>query len=731
MNGLPKGDAKLAAFVTALAERELNRQRIVHGDWFMNLAFGAGKHWVSYNSETGVVSEMPRIKVWQVRIVLNNFPRLQWAIAAQLIRNRPQPQAVPMSSSEGDRMAARGWQHYFDFVWESQQVRRLLRDEMIPWTFYAGVGWLRVTWNADAGPVRTLALPRDPSPEDEPEDVEEPDENAGKTPEGDDIAEMLGVTEPLLPPEPEVEDQDIPAGEIEFSAPSPFNVFMDPSAVNIRAAKWVLELSWVSRKAAEETYHKKLVGGGAVSGSTYTTRIMQGLMKFSTWLAPIVTSSASGSIQKGVGLTEGDELEDMILLHELWVRPSRQFPKGRYVVVAGDQTVRKGDNPYGGELPYVRLTGDPQPGSPYSGSVASQIRPIQMAVNRLVSQQIQQINLNGKPQWLLPKQAQVDLADVNDRAGGIIPYNGAMGFKPERLPAPYLGSFWSEEINFLLQQMDEISGLRKASRGLNPEGVRSAAALTALQDADEEGRAPLQERFQDAMTDAFRLVMKISKQYISEDRLVRVVGTDGNATVTEFRRSDVERCYDVRVAVDSGLPKSPSGRLAAVLGMIEKGLLNPMADPKDKRLALRMLEFGELSAVLDGDEAPERERIHAQNLALLDGSPPVAVKSYDRHEEHAEGHARFMRSREAQVQFANDPEAEARCQAHLDKHLDWLQVGGQPEVPTSPETLGGGESASPSSPADAGVPGMAGGGVPASPMGGSMGLDLTGGMPQL
>jgi hypothetical protein len=375
------------------------------------------------------------------------------------------------------------------------------------------------------------------------------------------------------------------------------------------------------------------------------------------------------------------------LLKELWVAPNQEHPQGRYVVVANDQVLDDRDNPYG-RIPYCFCTWSPRPGSIYSDGLIPALCDIQREMNIAFSRQSSLLQVHSNPPWLVHQRSKVDPAAFTDRPGQIVIHDTPAGVAPpSRQPPPLVTTNYEHWIAQLEAQMQEVAGLRGASRGVNPEGVRSGTMLSLLINANAAGRRPVIARYREFLQDLAHLLMQITRRYVKEDRLVSVIGNDGTALVQEFTRQDIEHGFDVRVSVGDGLPDDPMARAEFVMGLARSGLYN--LTEEETRVKLRkMIEFGNLADAYDED-TQERYRIHGENLRML-GGQEAPVKPYDLHKMHADGVARFMRTYEAQQAFEQNPQLEQIFQRHLDTHLDWLAAG-QAQVPLMPNMTAPGQ----------------------------------------
>lgn len=657
-------EKRAVEFVNDLFKRELTRQATWHPRWYRNLSMVKGQQWLWWNRDTNQILELPRREAWHIRLTINRLRGIIWRVIAQVTRNDPRFVAVPVDGSERNRLAAQAWQDYLTYIWEQNKVRRLLRDRVLPWASIVGRGWLKVCWDPDAGNEREYRVPR------------HPDANEQAV----ELADLLqGGAENF-------DVERLRDGEVRFEAPSPFNILLDPAAESFDKARWLMEIQFCHVQEVEDTYGLKRgvlkpdLGDSSVP--SYALRVLTGMKELAGAVASVVGTATDPdtAFLKAVGLYEGDDLESMVAVKHLWVAPTRDAPEGKYIIVANERALNPGTgkdrfrNPYG-RIPFVPFDCFPGLGSTVPQGLIDDLYPLQTALNRTFSNHLAVRNLHRGPQWLVPRRTMVDRNAFNDRPTQIIPYEAAPNIPaPKRIDPPTMSFDHRADVASIMEQMEEVASLRPASRGLNPAGTRSNSALETMQAADEEGRAPMKERYHDGLTDTAGLVANVVKRFVREPRLM-LIHQGSQVRMGLFSQADVEGCTDVRLSGEPGLPRTLMGRLRFIMGMAEAGLLS-VADPSQRSLAFRLLGSADLQGFFDQGEGTERERIFLENQLLLRGMQ-VKAKPYDNHVLHADEHVRFMRSPEAQLAFQQNPELEQGFQQHLNPHIN-VQEGTMP-----------------------------------------------------
>lgn len=670
----------LASEINSLYHTELERCRRDQPRWYEALAFLSGNQWVFFNERLGILDEMPMSQKerGKARITVNKIRPITERILAQVTQTRIMWRTVPTTSSEAGRMAARGWERWLTYQWQNKGLDKAVRDELMLWALCTGTGWLRTLWNPKGGKMKQVRGPVEPDGT-ETSDTEEPSEAE------DFLSLLTGESEGAEEEgEPKLRTEEIPEGDIEFSVRSNFNVFIDPRATRWEEVTWLLEASFQSVQELKELYPDladQIVSDVGSSTPNYSKRVLQKMSR--TFSVDSVTGrTADGRYMQGTGVYAGNAIKDLVLVKEFWTQPTREYPQGRYVMVVGSTVLRAEDNPYG-RIPYVPFNWFPTPGSLKTEGLIPSLTPLQKQLNMSYSQLLTNVKIHGNPPWLIHELSRVDLNGITDRSGAIILHNTKPGYQPPtRLPVPDVTSQLINTIRMIEQQLAELSGLAQANNGINPEGSRSGSMLQVLIRANNEIRRPAIARFRESLTAVGKLVMEITRRYVKEDRLIPVIGRNGEIVVTEFTTRDIENGLDVFIVAGDGYPDDPVARADYLLGLLNTGLFDKQ-DRKVRKLFVEALEFGDIQSIYDDGETDERVRIHDENYKLLHGEQ-VKVKSYDLHMEHAELHAKSMRTPEAQTIFLSNPEIEVTAQAHLDEHLDFLSAGSDTKASPAP-----------------------------------------------
>lgn len=323
-----------------------------------------------------------------------------------------------------------------------------------------------------------------------------------------------------------------------------------------------------------------------------------------------------------------------------------KYPNGRKIVIAGGVLCESGDNPYeDGLFPYARLVNYILPREFWGMSEVEQLQSPQKIFNKLVSYALDVLTLMGNPIWMVPTGSGVDTDNLFNRPGLIVEYDTQQsGEKPTRQEGVQLQPYVLQLIDRMAQWFDSISGANEVTRGVRPEGITAASAITSLQEA-----AQTRIRQKSRNVDAFlqsggQLYKNRVFQFYSVPRIVRMTN-DQNAT--QFFKFHVEkipmpdgttqRKATIRPMVD-GSESLDNAREYMIRGdfdvKVSTGSNLPFAKAEKANLAFKLKEQGAIDELelLKAVEYPNAEAVwervvqRQQQMAMAQAQADAASK---------------------------------------------------------------------------------------------------------
>lgn len=336
-----------------------------------------------------------------------------------------------------------------------------------------------------------------------------------------------------------------------------------------------------------------------------------------------------------------------------------KYPNGRKICVANNVLLSDGDIPYDcadqtQKIPLAKLTNYILPREFWGMSEVEQLESPQKIFNKLVSFALDVLTLMGNPIWVVPNAAGVDTDNLFNKPGLIVEYDGPQA--PVRQEGVQLQPYVLQLIDRMSNWFDGISGANDVTRGVRPEGITAASAISSLQEAAQT-RLRLKSRNIDAALQRtgqlyknrvfqfytapqiFRLTnnqnaQKYFKFYIENESL-----PDGTVQRKAVVRNYIERPdgslaedlqakeyvirgdFDVKVSTGSSLPFAKTEKANLAFKLAEMGALDAPA-------VMEAVDYPNWQSVWNGVEQRRMEK--AQKEAQLQqqqsqASPPNAA----------------------------------------------------------------------------------------------------------
>jgi len=627
--------AEVASLVQDLVQQSRAVRRWEEGNWFIDTKYLLGDQWVTWDPRSLSLNVRAK-KPWRIRQTINHLRPAVEIILNVITSNKPKLQCVPGSTEPSDRQSARACDKLLQYLWKSQEMDELL-DEALMWMLVSGRGFLRVSWNPDAG-----------------KDVIVPD--------FDQLTEEM-MLQNIQPPMKEVRTGDIATDVI-----PPFNMHVDPSATSIRKARW----------CGDETYMH--VDEAKVRWPEHADDIHPdgGNDVYYSYIRRLLFINDSKATTK--------DIQDTVTIRTLYIRDGKDIRK---IVTAGATVLEDVPSPFGELFPYVDLLCFRNPGSYWGQGLVNLARNAQTSFNRSRSSFMEMMNKTGNPQWLVAKGSGVKREDLTDEPGGVIYYN-PIGVAPvQQIPGAQPPPGWQQLMGLDLGDMRDQMGILDVLRGDNPPGVRSGRSLAYLVEQNLGRHGPMIRRFERSVQDLGRLWLAIAQKFYAEDRLLAVAGEDSGVDIFKLKQADLHTPQDVVINVGSALPESKVQRQDFILSLWQQGLLVDDMRMPDPGKAMELLEFANERDVYDSGDS-DKQWAMEENERMARGEP-LMPELHDNHPAHAKIHVAFMRtSRYRRL----PPEIKQIFRQHLDAHIQVMQqdaslAGPPPEEEMAP--AGGGE----------------------------------------
>ena len=409
-----------------------------------------------------------------------------------------------------------------------------------------------------------------------------------------------------------------------------------------------------------------------------------------TYVADEYSAQVLKDFSYNVGYEEKNT--DRVLCLEYFERPSPRHPNGYYAITCGGLLMEESEElPYG-DFPFVMARHITAPGRFSGDGIVKHIIAPQKALNKAVSQRIENKDLHAMPKWRAEKGS-IDKSQITDQPGEIIVYNRTATRPPEPLPPPPLSPEHRLIEKEQIDHIEAISGISDVSRGQAAAGS-SGRLVGLLSDLDQTKLGPTVRELEAAVEKIARLMLMYWRDFMPIEQTIKVAGKDNIPEVFSFHASQV-RSTDVRIVANSMLPKHPSYRREQIMQMFQVGILGDPNDPQTKMAARKMMEFG--GSEFEGDDSKDRQYAREENHVLMNGRQ-TEVQPWEDHVVHIDELMNFMKSVDYRLL---SPDIQSNFVQHLAMHYYyesqaqqgvpwWQEYVGAPGMPpgTPPEEVG-------------------------------------------
>lgn len=574
--------------------------------WFLNAAMVRGNQRVKWNPIFNRLEGKKSPSHRENNSINRILPKVR-ARLAKFTKNRPYPQVIPANTDRESVMDAKATEKVINYQWRKLGLEQKYEDALL-WAMTTGKSFWWFRWN--------------------------PNKKA-----------RVQMPEPAYGGDGEV--LDVPLGDIDIEVGTAFEVLVaDPGIPRIADQPKIMRVK--SRLVSEvEAFHK--LPPGTVKGDSSANDLFQ----YQKQIAEIGARNITGyTVNEDPA---GNPKYTHVVVKELFCRPTADYPKGRYVVVAGGQLLKEED-----ELPYdFSDTSNPYPviefidiltaGQFWPTTMVEQLIGIQKEYNNLRNKVSEQLKLQMHPKLLVAKQGNLPPNAYNSEAGEKIEFHYIPGMPiPSFLTPPNVSTDTWKLMETIKVEFDDITNIYPASVGGVGNMGESGFQTNLLQEASDSVHLPDIRRNELSIEEAAFKMRRFMAMGYDIPRLISIVGRNNQPEVFEFSQENIDEHAHIIVQAGSALPTLKAARAKMIMEMHGALLFGDPNDPATKRRVLGMLEVG---GIEDATDILKRDEDQAR-LENLDVSKGIGLESpmpWENHQIHYEFHTDLLKSPEIKV----------------------------------------------------------------------------------
>lgn len=430
-----------------------------------------------------------------------------------------------------------------------------------------------------------------------------------------------------------IEGTDLRIGDIVLSHLTPFEVYLDPLATSLDTAQWCFVCKIRSAEYIRDKYGVEV--------------------KSTVGVLPTIFQLLEIYYGKKPHLPK-----DMVLIKEFWMKPTKDYPNGLFVILANEDIVKIEENPYrdiSGRvyIPLVEMDFFVTNNQLYGTSLVEQLIPLQREYNKLRTEIMIQEEMMTKPKWLIPTQSGISDTSITGEPGEKIYYDGRYPAPTAVEGVPPSPELW-QHLAFIKNEFDDIAGVHDVSRGKVPSGVRSYVAIAYLQEQDASLLAITRNNMIQGYKKLGYMILSQAKQFFIEDRMLTIIGREGQYELYKFEKSSLSDLSEANILIleGSSLPQSMVARQQFILALWQSGLIS------NPQKVLELLGLPSLE-VFEDTKLDERNASN-ENLTMMNGVYAEVQRS-DNHQVHLNIHYNFLKE---------NPNLPLEIKELFDKHCD-------------------------------------------------------------
>lgn len=611
----------LVGYITQELERRRDERGMLELQWTLNANFVAGHQNCDINiSSRRIDDEMIPTRTDNERRVYNRIAPLMETRHANL-KSVNYDMVVEPRSAEMDDYAKAKVSTKLLMYCQGDTDFQAKKDKLIAWAELTGTAFTLSYWDPNRGDL----IARESA--------------------------IIDANGDILVPE-----KPIRTGGLDFGLVSSYEVF--PASLCVQEIRDQHDIIIEQVRDVGEIYD---LYGIKLQGKTMETYVL-------TPMENALTGHGRTNMTIGMGKESVDDVEKVITYLE---NPSRDYPKGRLIIVIRDSIVYYGDLP-AGEMPLVAVKSKPVAGQFFGKSPVQDLIPLQRTYNRIVNKIQDYIDTIAANPLIAPEGAITNLDELDATGvepGTILIYRN-VGDKPSFLQYPDLPSTVLSERDHIATDMEYVAGVSQLMVvGATPTGVTSGTAIDNLRQIDNTRMSLTADNFRDAVIAMAKVWLRINKAYSKGYRTMQIAGSDDVGYVYTWCSEDINS-YDVRYTAENELRHSKDQQRQDFVQALQIGAFTDDNGQLSKSAKQRARELflgdGSSNDAFTLDEL-QRKNASRENTFLEQGVIPERYR-YDDDAIHLEEHKKYALSMDYRLLMKAMPQYAAAFEAHIDEH---------------------------------------------------------------
>ena len=599
-------------------ERRQEERKPFTAQWQLNINFVMGNQYCGIGAND-TLDDFDKQYFWQEREVYNHIAPLVETRLSKLAKVRPTMTVLPASGDEDDVSNAHICKNILESVSAKLDLSELV-SQATRWSEICGTSFYKIVWNDSAGSV------------------------VGLTTLGEKIYE----------------------GDVDVVVCSPFEIYPDSnSCESLDNCKSLIH----ARAYHVDTIKKHW--GVSVKGEDIDTYNLSNSQ----------VAGGLGYASKSAKMTKTVK-HDHAMVIERYEMPTKEYPEGRLVIIAGDKLLYNDILPYknlqNGErgFPFIRQISIGQPSLFWGTSIVERSIPVQRAYNAVKNRKHEFINRLCMGVMSV-EDGSVDIENLEEEGlspGKILVYRqGARA--PQIMSSSSLPVDFRDEEDRLLNEFLNISGVSDLF-GTNASAISnmSGVALQILLEQEDMRISSSGEYVKFAIKEIGRQILRMYKQFVTSQRMNKLIGENGTSKLF-YWDNDTITSDDVVFETETEMGETVAQKRSMIFDLLQAGLLHDENGKLSNAMRLKILEllgFGIWEDALDNNNL-QLEKAKRENIDFIENKIPEVLEIHD-HDLHINAHTAFMLSGEFDRLSKEKPEIREKMLQHIRTHKQYKKL---------------------------------------------------------
>jgi hypothetical protein len=607
-------------FVKKKFEKFQEIKRPIELQWRLNMNFLIGNQYCDINTYSNDIVQIDKNYEWQEREVFNQIAPIYETRLAKLKRIRPSPLVRPATGESRDISTAKVCTSITRGL-DRNQAMNDKRAMATAWAEICGCAFIEDEWDVKAGRP---------------------------------VGEMDG--------------QKIHEGDIKKIVRSPFEVY--PNSNFAKGVTGCREMITAVAYDVEDIYNDwgiEIKGRQVDVFTLEHTNIGTGGLGYSANIYKIQTTTVENS--------------EIVIRYTCL--PSRRYPEGMIVIIAGTELLhigpfiyRVGDDGKPG-IPMVMQMCVENPGFFWPTAIIERLIPVQRGYNAVKNRKHELLNRKAIGVLTAEDDGTLDAEALEENGyppGTILTY--ARGAKaPAFLTDNSSTQDFDQEEKSLESLFEKISGVSPFStQSLPPTGVNSGIAMEKIREQDDTRIGLTAENINSAAIQSYKIDLRMYKQFAKGPRLLRYVGDNNDVYLVDWYASDITS-DDVVIDKEDELAQTPAQRRQMVLDTLQYKLFSNDVDPKIRSKVISLLELGNWEDIDDIEDLHIAKALR-ENKRFEQGIVTMP-DDFDDHSLHLREHNRYRLDVNYDTFRQMYPQIAVQFDMHVKAHEAFIQAAMQ------------------------------------------------------